>query len=397
MIRGWKTPLAGQRTVIAAAVGALAGPAEQGPDPVLLWPNGAPDAVGDEDADKPSIRIYQPDGEPTGTAVVVCPGGGYGALSNHEGQPVAKWLTTFGVTAAVLRYRLGPRYRHPAPLRDVSRAIRYLRAYAGEWGIAANRVGVMGLSAGGHLAATVSTQFDAGEPDSDDQIERESSRPDFSILCYPVISFAADSVHSVSARNLLGEDPDPALLESVSSETRVTKRTPPAFLFHTAEDQAVSVRNCLAYHRALVKQGVPAELHIYQNGPHGVGLASGDPVLATWKERLRDWLRVNGLLGDSERAEVRGTVTLNGEPLRWGSVAFIPEDGRLPSAFTMVSQGEYAFASASAPAVGKYRVVVYNLGTVERPTIGDADCLTQIALCVDIVEGMNMFDLVFTH
>jgi hypothetical protein len=248
-----------------------------------------------------------------------------------------------------------------------------MRAHADELGTAADRVGVMGFSAGGHLASTVSTHFDAGKADSEDPIERHSSRPDFAILCYPVISFVADFSHRGSARNLLGENPDPGLLESLSNDTQVTDETPPTFLFHTGEDKGVPVQNCLVYYRALVEHGVPAELHVYQNGPHGVGLAPGDPVLSTWKERLHDWLQVSGFLTDAERGDVKGNVTLNGVPLRWGTIAFIPVDEQLPSAFAMVSHGEYSFAPASSPAVGTYNVLIYNLGTVEpRPTIEDA-------------------------
>lgn len=346
----------------------------QGPDPILLWPDGAPGAMGEEEGDQPAIRIYQPEEDKTGTVVVVCPGGGYGALAtDHEGHQVAKWFNSFGVTAAVLRYRLGPKYHHPAPLQDVSRAIRYMRTHADELGTAADRVGVMGSSAGGHLASTVSTHFDAGDESSDDPIERRSSRPDFSILAYPVISFTAEFSHRGSARNLLGENPDPALLESLSNDTQVTAETPPTFLFHTGEDRGVPVQNSLAYYRALVEHGVAAELHVYQHGPHGVGLAPGDPVLSTWKERLHDWLQANGFLSDAERADVSGTVTLDGAPLRWGTIAFIPDDARLPSAFAMVAHGKYSFPPASSPVVGAYSVVIYNLGTVEpRPTIDDA-------------------------
>jgi hypothetical protein len=270
-------------------------------------------------------------------------------------------------------------------------------------GTAADRVGVMGFSAGGHLASTVSTHFDAGKSDSGDPIERHSSRPDFSILCYPVISFVADFSHRGSARNLLGENPDPALLDSLSNETQVTDQTPPTFLFHTGEDKGVPVQNCLVYYRALVEHGVPAELHVYQNGPHGVGLAPGDPVLSTWKERLRDWLQVNGFLGDNERAEVSGTVTLNGVPLRWGTISFLPQDEQLPSAFAMVSQGKYSFTPASSPAVGSYDVVVYNLGSVEpRPTIEDAysplplDSQGRSSLRCEVKSNENTFDFDLT-
>jgi len=239
-----------------------------GPEPVLLWPDGAPGAVGMEDVDCPAVRIYQPEGTGrTGAAILVCPGGGYGVLaSDHEGQQVAKWLNTIGVTACVLKYRLGPRYHHPAPLNDAQRGLRYIRAHAADLGVAPDRIGVMGFSAGGHLASTLSTHFDAGHADSADPIERASCRPDFAVLAYPVISLTADFSHRGSARNLLGDNPDPELLKSLSNETQVSDQTPPTFLFHTGEDKGVPVQNSLVYYRALVEHGVPAELHVYQNG-----------------------------------------------------------------------------------------------------------------------------------
>lgn len=389
-------------TILASVAGEAAA---QGPEPVLLWPEGAPGAVGTEDADQPSIRIYEPEGEKTGTVVVVCPGGGYGALAtDHEGHQVAKWFNSFGVTAAVLKYRLGPRYRHPAPLQDVSRAIRYMRAHAEELGTAADRVGVMGFSAGGHLASTVSTHFEAGDEASADPIERQSSRPDFAVLAYPVISFVADFSHRGSGRNLLGENPDPELRKSLSNDTQVTAETPPTFLFHTGEDKGVPVQNSLVYYRALVEHGVSAELHVYQNGPHGVGLAPGDPVLSTWKDRLRDWLQVNGFLGEHERAAVSGSVTIDGQPLRWGTIAFISEDPQLPSAFAMISQGNYSFSEKGSPAVGTYGVVIHNLGSVEpRPTIEDAYALPRLdgegrsVLRCEIAAGVNEFDFDLTE
>ena len=347
-----------------------------GPDPILLWPDGAPGAIGEEDVDRPEIRVYQPDDVPkTGTAVVICPGGGYGALAtDHEGHQVARWFNSFGVTGVVLKYRLGPRYRHPAPLQDVQRAIRYTRAHAEELGVSANRVGVMGFSAGGHLASTVSTHFDSGDEDNSDPIERESCRPDFAVLAYPVISFTADFSHRGSARNLLGDDPDPELLESLSNDTQVTQETPPTFLFHTGADKGVPVQNSLVYYRALVEHGVNAELHVFQDGPHGVGLAPGDPVLSTWPDRLKDWLKSNEFLADTERAAVSGRVSLNGEPLRWGTITFVPQDSPyLPAAFGRVAGGEFSFNADEGPVHGEHAVVVYDLGSVvPHPTIEDA-------------------------
>jgi acetyl esterase/lipase len=369
-----------------------------GPELVPLWPDGAPGAVGTDDVDRPAVRIYQPqEAVRTGAAILVCPGGGYGVLaSDHEGQQVAKWLNTIGVTAVVLKYRLGPRYHHPAPLNDAQRGLRYIRAHAADLGVAPDRIGVMGFSAGGHLASTLSTHFDSGHADSHDPIERESCRPDFAVLAYPVISFTADFSHRGSARNLLGDNPDPELLKSLSNEMQVTNQTPPTFLFHTSEDKGVPVQNSLVYYRALVEHGVPAELHVYQNGPHGVGLAPGDPVLSTWKERLAAWLKANGFLAAAERAEVKGGVHVNGQPLRWGTIAFLPaENDRLPSAFAMVSQGQYAFPSANGPVVGDYNVVVYDLGgVVAEPSIDDALLLTTPGTVrFRVATGENFFDV----
>jgi len=269
------------------------------PQTIVLWPEGAPGAVGNEDADRPTLTVYLPPAEravPTG--VVVCPGGGYAKLAmDHEGRQVAEWLNSLGVAAFVLKYRLGPRYRHPAPLEDAKRALRLVRSRAGEFRIAPDRIGVWGFSAGGHLASTLATHFDAGNPAAADPIERVSCRPDFAILAYPVISFASEYAHKGSRRNLLGDNPDPALVENLSNEKQVTAQTPPTFLFHTNEDQGVPAENSVLFYLALRRAGVPAELHIYERGRHGVGLAPNDPVLSSWPQRLADWLRVRGLLG----------------------------------------------------------------------------------------------------
>jgi acetyl esterase/lipase len=269
------------------------------PQTIVLWPGGAPGAVGNEDADRPTLTVYLPPAEravPTG--VVVCPGGGYAKLAmDHEGRQVAEWLNSLGVAAFVLKYRLGPRYRHPAPLEDAKRALRLVRSRASEFRIAPDRIGVWGFSAGGHLASTLATHFDAGNPAAADPIERVSCRPDFAILAYPVISFATEYAHKGSRRNLLGDNPDPALVENLSNEKQVTAQTPPTFLFHTNEDQGVPAENSVLFYLALRRAGVPAELHIYERGRHGVGLAPDDPVLSSWPQRLADWLRVRGLLG----------------------------------------------------------------------------------------------------
>jgi acetyl esterase/lipase len=272
----------------------------QAPAPAveLLWPAGAPGAVGDEERDKPSITVRP--AEPAkagGCAVVVCPGGGYGALAaDHEGRQIADWLNSLGVSAFVLKYRLAPRYRHPAPLADARRALRTVRARAAEWKIDPKRVGIMGFSAGGHLASSAGTHFDDGKADAADPIERQSCRPDFMILCYPVITFEPPFAHMGSRNNLLGKDADAALVELFCNHKQVTERTPPTFLFHTSEDAAVPPENSILFYTALRKAKVPAELHIYEKGRHGVGLAQKDPVLSTWPARAAAWMEQRGYL-----------------------------------------------------------------------------------------------------
>jgi acetyl esterase/lipase len=264
----------------------------------LLWPKGAPGAVGEEERDKPSLTIYLPPADKAnGTAVVVCPGGGYGGLAiGHEGKDPAEWLNRHGITAFVLRYRLGPRYRHPAPLRDAQRAVRIVRSRAKEWNIDPNRIGIWGFSAGGHLASTVITHFDNGSRDADDPIERVGCRPDFAILCYPVITLRPPFAHMGSRHNLLGDKADEALVTSLCNHEQVTDKTPPTFLFHTSEDTAVPPENSLLFYQALRKNKVPCELHIYEKGPHGVGLAVGRGAASQWPDQLAAWLKARGLL-----------------------------------------------------------------------------------------------------
>jgi acetyl esterase/lipase len=269
----------------------------EAPKVELLWPKGAPGAAGDTDADKPSLTVYLPPADKAvGTAVVVCPGGGYGALAPHEGKDVAEYLNTLGVTAFVLKYRLAPRYKHPAPLTDAQRAVRFVRANAEKYGVKPDRVGIMGFSAGGHLASTAATHFEDGKADSDDPVEKVGCRPDFAILCYPVITMEAPVTHMGSRNNLLGKEPDPKLVENLSNEKQVTAKTPPTFLFHTNEDSGVLPENSILFYSALRKAKVPAELHIYEKGKHGVGLAKNDPVLSGWTTCLAGWLKTRGLL-----------------------------------------------------------------------------------------------------
>jgi acetyl esterase/lipase len=263
-----------------------------------LWPNGAPGALGKEDRDVPTLTAWLPRNiTPNMTAVIVAPGGGYEHLSmNAEGRQVANYLNSLGIMAFVLTYRLGPRYHHPIEIGDAQRAIRTLRAKADEWKIAPDRIGIMGFSAGGHLAVSASTHFDAGNPSAGDPIDRVSSRPDFSVLCYPVVSMVEPWTHQGSKRALLGDNPDPALAKSLSGENAVTAQTPPTFIFQTNADTTVPAENSIAYFLALRKAGVKAEMHVFETGPHGVGLAANDPALSEWPRLLTNWLRVNGLL-----------------------------------------------------------------------------------------------------
>ena len=276
---------------------------------MLLWPDGAPGAVGSEPADKPNLTVYPaPKDRANGAALVICPGGGYGGLAvDHEGRQIAEWANSLGMTAFVLRYRLGPRYHHPAPLHDVQRAIRIVRARATKWKINPNRVGVIGFSAGGHLASTVATHFDDGKKNADDPIERASCRPDFAILCYPVVTMTEPWVHKGSRKNLIGDNPDPKLLEDLSNDKRVTAQTPPTFLFHTTDDDGVPVENSVYFYLALRKAGVLAEMHLFEHGRHGVGLAPDDPALSVWPRLCESWLRTRKILSTEAVASAPAT------------------------------------------------------------------------------------------
>ena len=263
-----------------------------------LWSGPAPGAQGTQESDIPVITVFLPRNmAPNTPAMIVCPGGGYVNLAmNHEGRQVASYLNSLGIAAFVLRSRLGPRYHHPIELGDAQRVIRTLRSHATEWRLDPARIGIMGFSAGGHLAMSASTHFDTGNPNAADAIERASSRPDFTILGYPVVSLVEDWTHQGSKNNLLGPNPDPQLARSLSGELSVTKETPTTFLFHTNADTAVPAENSLYYYLALRKAGVPAELHIFERGPHGVGLANDDAALSEWSKLLANWLRVHGIV-----------------------------------------------------------------------------------------------------
>ncbi len=295
MVKAW---------LVVAAAAAVAAGGQRKPSPLVgpveyLWPMGAPGAVGEEPADKPSLTLYLAAAEKAvGVAVVVCPGGGYGTLAvGHEGHDIGVWLNGLGVHAFILRYRHAPRYRHPHPMLDAQRAIRTVRARAKEWTVDPNRIGIWGFSAGGHLASTAATHFDDGKADADDPIDRVSCRPDFAILTYPVIVLGKPYTHKGSQRNLLGDKADdPLMVEELSNERKVTEKCPPAFLVHTTNDTVVPPENSIDFYLACRKAKVPAELHIYEKGPHGFGLAPKDPVLGTWPGQLAAWLGARGFL-----------------------------------------------------------------------------------------------------
>lgn len=287
------------RTSLAALLAALACTAcLDAQNAVPLWPEGPPDARGDSDKDRPTLTPFLPDpGAATGAAIVVCPGGGYAGLADHEGSQYARWLNEQGIAAFVLKYRLGSSgYRHPAMLHDAARAVRLVRARAAEWKVDPKRVGIMGSSAGGHLASTLVTHFDAGEANAADPVERESSRPTLGILCYAVITMG-EHTHQGSKHNLLGANPSEELVRLLSNELQVTPNTPPCFVWHTYEDAAVKVENSLDFVAALRRNGVPFDLHVYQKGGHGLGLGTRD-----WKPDQRHpwtldcayWLKVQG-------------------------------------------------------------------------------------------------------
>jgi len=286
--------------VLTAATPLVAQPKEAFP----LWAKATPGALGtDPVKDIPTLTPFFPAAEKaTGASVVICPGGGYGGLASHEGRDYALWLNAHGIAGFVLKYRLGSAgYRHPAMMNDVNRAVRYVRANAGEWKLDSKRIGVMGSSAGGHLASTAVTHFDMGKADDADLIERASSRPDLGILCYPVISMGAHT-HNGSKNNLLGKEPSEELVKLLSNELQVTKSTPPCFVWHTWEDKGVKVENAMEFAAALQRNGVPFDLHVYQKGAHGIGLGvkGWDPektpvsALHPWSLDLAVWLKVQG-------------------------------------------------------------------------------------------------------
>lgn len=348
--------------ITLALVFILLGIAHAEPAKVRLWPEGAPGAKGDADKDQPFVYVWSAAKEKAnGAAFVVCPGGGYGGLAaDHEGTQVAKWFNGLGVSAFVLHYRLGSQgYHYPIQLMDVQRAIRHVRANASQYGIDPNRIGIVGFSAGGHLTSMAATLFDekpAGA--TNDAVDQVSARPDVAAPTYPVISMIADFGHKGSRKNLLGPNDNDDLARQVSTELRVTPKTPPIFLFQTDEDTVVPAENAVSFYLACRKNGVPAELHCYRPGPHGVGLFLGDPVLGTWSGHLRDWLRNQGFLKPAKRSAVSGKVTINGAPVSWGSIVFTPEDSSAPVACARVMHGGFKLDEKTGPVIGKVKLTV---------------------------------------
>ena len=272
----------------------------------LLWPDGAPGAKGDKDGDKPTLTIYLPAKEKaTGAAVVIFPGGGYGHLAmDHEGHQIARWLNSFGVAGFILKYRhrnSGAGYGHPAPLQDAQRAIRMVRSRAKQWKIDPGRIGIIGFSAGGHLASSTGTHFQNRYSDAKDTIDQNSCRPDFMILVYPVVSFTEQYAHIGSRNNLLGKNPDRNLVENLSNEKQVTPETPPTFLVHANDDKPVPPENSIHFYLAMRKAKVPAEMHIYERGGHGFGPGTGKGACSSWMVRCSAWMQGRGLL-DKKRA-----------------------------------------------------------------------------------------------
>ena len=285
--------------VVFLTLSCLAEAAE--PKVELLWPDGAPGVKGDAEGDKPTLTIYLPPKEKaTGAAVVICPGGGYGHLAmDHEGHQIGQWLNSFGVAGFIVAYRhsrSGAGYCHPAPIQDAQRAIKTVRSRAKEWGVNPGRIGILGFSAGGHLASTAATHFNESFNKTRDKIDRASARPDFAVLVYPVIAFGEPFTHNGSQRNLLGADADTSLVEKFSNEKQITPQTPPTFLIHTWADTGVPAENSIHFYLALRKAKVPAEMHIFLKGPHGFGLGQKVEGTSAWPGLCQNWMQEAGFL-----------------------------------------------------------------------------------------------------
>ncbi len=259
-----------------------------------LWPNGATEQLVDTQP-APSLTLLLPECTPCGASVIVCPGGGYSVLAPHEAEPIGRWLNSLGITAWILRYRVHPPYRHPAMLHDAQQAIRMVRNASSTLNLDPERVGILGFSAGGHLASTAATHFMPGDPTSEDSLRHHSTRPSLAILIYPVITFKPPFGHTGSGNNLLGESATEQQVQLLSNNEQVTASTPPMFLVHTADDP-VCVENSLLMATALSASKVPFELHIYEAGGHGYGLGKDSPFASPWTAQCAHWLRTRGFL-----------------------------------------------------------------------------------------------------
>jgi acetyl esterase/lipase len=269
---------------------------------IPLWPDGAPGALGHSSNDIPTLTPFLPaTNTATGNAMVICPGGGYQALEPREGRDYALWLNQHGLTCFVLKSRLGSHgYHYPAEFQDVTRALRYVRAHATDYQINPDRIGIMGSSAGGHLASMALTHFDLGKTNSSDPIERQSSRPDLGILCYPVITMG-EYTHHGSFTNLLGPKPSRKLIKYLSSELQVKTNTPPCFIWCTWQDKTVPMENTLMFAVALRKNHVPFDLHVYENGRHGQALGDKIPPFShalPWAGDCLYWLKQNQYINE---------------------------------------------------------------------------------------------------
>ncbi|CAN5879602.1 hypothetical protein BH23PLA1_BH23PLA1_06150 [soil metagenome] len=358
--------------------------------PNELWPDGAPGAKGTEPLDRPTLAVYRPPSEQAnGAGVIVCPGGGYRVVAiDHEGVQVARRLNEMGVTAFVLKYRLKPQYEPSDALLDAQRALRYVRQHSEALGVSPDRLGLLGFSAGGHLASAAGTSFDPGDPDAEDPIDRQGSRPDFLVLGYPVISAELRDEGTYT-----------------STDTQVTSKTPPTFFFHTSEDTGVPAEHSIRFYQALRREGVPAELHIFARGPHGVGLAPGDPSAGAWPDLLHRWLRSEGWLAEAPRVAVSGKVTLDGQPLHRGWITFQPigpgaESRPVASAYiTERTEGGFQSEAARGPCPGEHRVEIRLLASAlkDEPSL-DGEILlagpgTSSPLVIEIAsDGPNRFD-----
>ena len=263
-------------------------------DSLRLWPTDAPLALGDSPQDIPLLTPFLAESKGARPAMVVCPGGGYSHLAEHEGEPVARWLNQLGISAFVLSYRLAP-YRYPAALLDLKRAIRLIRHQANQFFIDPDRIGVLGFSAGGHLAGMVSNETNPGQVDPEDSVDGERFEPDLAVLCYAVTIFEGQFQHGI-LKTLLGKAPGEDMLHRCSLPAQVSNRTPPTFIWHTADDATVPVQHALFYAEALASHQVDFGLHVFEHGRHGLGLAAQDPDVGQWTAMCANWLKTRGFI-----------------------------------------------------------------------------------------------------